>query len=185
MTEMSTTKAVAKHKKSAPRKVTFYLLLVSDRLHGLKAKDREKEDESGNIASRLIEQAGHKLLGREYVSNNRHHISEAIIRPVVQKKTQVLLVIGGTGLSTRDVTVDTVRSLGVREIEGFGEFFRQKSEKQIGTAAFLSRATAGVLNETVIVCLPGSPDAVNIGLDSVLLPEIGHLVGQVVGDSKK
>jgi molybdopterin adenylyltransferase len=182
---MSTTKAVAKHKKSAPRKVNFSLLLVSDRLHGLKEKERAREDESGNSAAKLIQEAGHKLLGREYVSNNRHHISEAIIRQVVQKKAQVLLAIGGTGLSPRDVTVDTVRSLGVREIEGFGEFFRQKSERQIGTAAFLSRATAGVLNETTVVCLPGSPDAVSIGLGEVLLPEIGHLVGQVAGDSKK
>ncbi len=182
---MSTTKAVTKHKKSAPKKVSFFLLLVSDRLHGLKGKEREREDESGNTAVRLIGSAGHKVLDREYVSNNRHHISEAIIRPVVQKKAQVLLAIGGTGLSPRDVTVDTVRSLGMKEIEGFGEFFRQKSEKQIGTAAFLSRATAGVLNETIIVCLPGSPDAVSIGLGDVLLPEVGHLVGQVTGESKK
>ncbi len=182
---MSTTKAVMKHKKSAPRKVSFYLLIVSDRLHGLEGKARDKEDESGNSATKLIEEAGHKPLGREYVSNNRHHISEAVIRLVVQKKAQVLLAIGGTGLSPRDVTVDTVRSLGVKEIEGFGEFFRQKSEKQIGTAAFLSRATAGLLNETIIVCLPGSPDAVNVGLVEVLLPEVGHLVGQVTGEPKK
>lgn len=182
---MSTTKAVTKHRKSAPRKVNFFLLLVSDRLHGLKAKEREKEDESGNVAAKMIEEAGHKLVGREYVSNNRHHISEAIIRHAVQKKASVLLAIGGTGLSPRDVTVDTARGLGIKEIEGFGEFFRQKSEKQIGTAAFLSRATAGILNETIIVCLPGSPDAVSVGLGDVLLPEVGHLAGQVAGESKK
>ncbi len=182
---MIATKAVTKHKKSAPKKVSFLLLLVSDRLHRLKGKEREREDESGNIAARLIVEAGHEVLEREYVSNNRHHISEAIIRLVVQKRAQVLLAIGGTGLSPRDVTVDTVRSLGMKEIDGFGEFFRQKSEKQIGTAAFLSRATAGVLNETIIVCLPGSPDAVSIGLRDVLLPEVGHLVGQVAGESKK
>ncbi len=182
---MSTTKAVTKHRKAAPRKVSFFLLLVGDRLHGLKEKEREKEDESGKTAALLIEEAGHKLAGKEYVSNNRHHISEAIIRLVVQKKAQVLVAVGGTGLSPRDVTVDTVRSLGIREIEGFGEFFRQKSEKQIGTAAFLSRATAGILSETLIVCLPGSPDAVKIGLGEVLLPEVGHLVGQVAGEPKK
>lgn len=182
---MSSSKAVTKHRKSAPKKVSFFLLLVSDRLHGLKEKEREREDESGSTAARLIEEAGHKIVGREYSSNNRHHLSESIIRHAVQRKAQVLVAIGGTGLSPRDVTVDTIHSLGAKEIEGFGEFFRQKSEKQIGTAAFLSRATAGILNETVIISLPGSPDAVKIGLGEVLLPEVGHLVGQVAGESKK
>ncbi len=182
---MSTAKSVQKHRKLAPKKVSFFLLVVSDRLHGLKGADREKEDESGKAAVKLIEEAGHKLMGKEYSTNNRHHISEAVIRHAVQQKAQVLLAIGGTGLSPKDATVDTVLSLGLKEIPGFGEFFRQKSEKQIGTAAFLSRATAGILNETVIVCLPGSPDAVSIGLGEVLLPEVGHLVGQVAGEEKK
>ncbi len=182
---MSTKKAVAKHKKSAPRKVGFHLLLVSDRLHALKESEREREDESGRTASKLIEEAGYKVLGKEYSTNNKNHISESVIRLVLQQKPQVLVSIGGTGIGPRDVTVDTVRSLGVKEIEGFGEFFRQKSEKHIGTAAFLSRATAGILNETVLVCLPGSPDAVTVGLSEVLLPEVTHLVGQVVGEEKK
>ena len=88
---------------------------------------------------------------------------------------------GGTGFSPRDVTVEAVRPLFEREIEGFGELFRMLSWEQVGAAAMLSRAAAGVARGKILVSLPGSPDAVGLAMDRLLVPELGHMARLLEG----
>ena len=88
---------------------------------------------------------------------------------------EVIITTGGTGISKRDITIETIKPLFQKELDGFGEIFRYESYKEVGTGAILSRATAGVYNGTLIVALPGSPHAVDLGM-KIIIPELGHLV---------
>ncbi|MFQ5553151.1 MAG: molybdenum cofactor biosynthesis protein B, partial [Thermoplasmata archaeon] len=93
----------------------------------------------------------------------------------------VVVVSGGTGLSPTDVTIETIAPLFQKELDGFGEVFRSLSYRDIGTAAIMSRATAGVIDGVLVACLPGSPKAVRLAMEEVLLPEMGHIVEQLSG----
>lgn len=105
----------------------------------------------------------------------RNLMRDLIGRPDVD----VVVATGGTGFSPRDVSVEAVSPLFARSIDGFGELFRMLSYEQIESAAMLSRACAGVADDTVIFVVPGSPKAVRLALERLILPEIGHLVGQI------
>ncbi len=88
---------------------------------------------------------------------------------------QIIISTGGTGIGKRDITIETITPLFNKELKGFGEIFRYESYKELGTGAILSRATAGVREDTLIVALPGSPNAVKLGM-KIIKPELGHLV---------
>ncbi len=92
------------------------------------------------------------------------------------QKLQVIITSGGTGISRRDVTVETISSKFEKKIDGFGELFRFLTYQQIQTGSIMSRATAGVIKGKVIICLPGSLGAVSMAMDKIILPEIGHMV---------
>ncbi len=92
------------------------------------------------------------------------------------KELQVIITSGGTGVSHRDITVETISPILEKKLDGFGELFRSLSYQEIGTTSIMSRAIAGVVGGKVILCLPGSPEAAKLAMDKVILPEIGHLV---------
>ncbi len=87
-----------------------------------------------------------------------------------------VLLTGGTGITRRDQTYETVSRLLTKPLPGYGELFRMLSYQDIGTAAMLSRATGGLMGRTVVLTMPGSPAAVRLAMDKVILPELGHLV---------
>ena len=157
------------HKKAAEeQKIRCSVLVVSDRHRGSK-------NTSGPVAESLLETAGHEVVYSAQVGNDPEEIRAAIETGL--KKADFLLTIGGTGPSSRDRTVETVRSFLSCELPGFGELFRRKSEAEIGTAAILSRALLGVTQDkTALASLPGSEGAVRLGLEEVLLPELKHLI---------
>jgi len=95
------------------------------------------------------------------------------------EEVQVIITTGGTGIGRRDVTVDTISLILEKKLDGFGELFRFLTYQEIGTGSIMSRAIAGVAKGKVIICLPGSPDAINLAMDKIILPEIGHLVMEV------
>lgn len=132
----------------------------------------ETTDESGPIARDLFEAAGHEVEVSETVPDDRSEIQ----RRLRELDVDVVLTTGGTGLTPDDVTVEAVRALFEKEIPGFGEHFRRLSHESVGTPAMLSRATAGVVNGTLVYALPGNPDAVSLGVDEVVLPEVEHAV---------
>lgn len=133
-------------------------------------------DESGERARELVEDAGHSFAEYRVVSDDSNEIRDAV--ETLVDAVDVVVTSGGTGLTADDVTVETVSPLFEKEIEGFGEEFRRRSVEDIGTAAVLSRATAGVVGDSVVFVLPGSTGAVETGM-TLALGEVRHVLGLV------
>lgn len=137
-------------------------------------------DESGPLARRLIEGAGHTVAHSALMPNGEDAVRTAVDELLARDDIDAVILSGGTGLGTRDRTVEAVRPLLERELPGFGELFRWLSFRdQIGTAAILSRALAGTARGKLVVSLPGSKAAVELALSHVLLPELRHVIHEI------
>jgi molybdenum cofactor biosynthesis protein B len=123
----------------------------------------------------LIERAHGVVVERRLIPDDAKLLRSTVSRALRKADLDVLVLTGGTGVSTSDMTIETVRPFFAKEIEGFGEIFRSVSYKKIGAAAALSRATAGVAKGKLILCLPGSPDAVRTALE-LFVGEIPHVL---------
>ncbi|SRR5579885_847221 len=130
-------------------------------------------DTSGAAIREMFRGAGHTVAYYEIVPDAPAKIAHAIITHLPE--LDAIVVNGGTGLAARDVTADVVRSLMDKEIEGFGELFRMLSYQEIGAAAMLSRAVAGLRNQRFVAALPGSTAACRLAMEKLILPEIGHI----------
>lgn len=140
----------------------------------------EATDESGALMRRLLEEAGYQVATHALLPNDetkvREHVRALLSRPDVD----AVLLTGGTGLGSKDRTVEAVRPLLQKELPGFGELFRVISyQEQIGAAAILSRALAGGASGKLVVSMPGSKAAVDLALRKILLPELRHAVREL------
>ncbi|MFD1038140.1 molybdenum cofactor biosynthesis protein B [Virgibacillus byunsanensis] len=143
----------------------------------------DKTDKSGNLMVKLLEQAGHRIVLKEIVPDERSAIKNMIDTGRNNQDVDVILTNGGTGVSFRDVTIETIKNMLDKEMSGFGELFRMLSyQEDIGSAAILSRALAGVSNHTVIFATPGSSGAVKLAMNKLILPELSHTVKEVKKD---
>ncbi|MFC4556700.1 molybdenum cofactor biosynthesis protein B [Virgibacillus kekensis] len=141
-------------------------------------------DKSGKLMVSMLEEAGHQITGKLIVCDEKTEIREQIETASFSAEVDIILINGGTGIASRDVTIETIESLFEKEIPGFGELFRMLSyQEDIGSAAILSRAVAGVYNDTVIFATPGSSGAVSLAMKRLILPELSHLVHEVNKDS--
>jgi molybdenum cofactor biosynthesis protein B len=165
------------HKASAPSSLGLFILTCSTSRFTQREAGENPEDSSGDIIEQLATSAGHRIEGRTLVTDSKGMISKAARRAFSSKKVDVLIVTGGTGVSARDVTIESISPLITKEIPGFGELFRKVSFDKIGSAAILSRAVAGLVKDKAVFCLPGSPDAVETAMKELILPELGHIVG--------
>ncbi len=157
------------HKQKAPRSVSCAVLIVSD-------SRTERDDESGTLIRQKLSQSGHRVMFYSILKNEADSIKKKIYELLKQQELQVIITSGGTGVSHRDITVETIIPILEKKLDGFGQLFRFLSYQEIGTAAIMSRAFAGVAQGKVILCLPGSPGAANLAMDKIILPEIGHMV---------
>ena len=123
----------------------------------------------------LVKESGHKVVSYSLVPDDNVAIKDLISR-MVNEDVNVIVTSGGTGLSPDDVTIEAVSPLFHKEIQGFGEYFRYLSIGQIGSSVVLTRACAGTVNNKVIFCLPGSPNAVKLAFSEIILPEAGHIL---------
>lgn len=162
------------HRVEARQVLDFHLVTVSSSRFKLMSDGSDYVDESGDLAARLIKASGHTVNGRELVPDSKRVIQGAV-KEFLQSRAHVLVLIGGTGVSPDDVTVETVVPFFEKELTGFGELLRNLSYKTIGGAAMLTRATAGISNRKLLVCLPGSPGAVETALRS-FISEFPHIV---------
>lgn len=138
----------------------------------------EAEDLSGRIIVDLLENAGHKLCLYVLISDEGRSITEAI--KTVVNDVDVVITTGGTGLAPRDVTIEAVRQMIQKDIPGFGELFRLISYDEVGSSAMLTRASGGIMEKTAIFCLPGSPNAVKLAMEALILPELQHILLHVL-----
>jgi molybdenum cofactor biosynthesis protein B len=160
------------HKAAAPAHVSCFVLTVSD-------TRTEATDTSGRAIADLLAGAGHRVAGRAIVKDEPADVIREVSAQLSNADVQVIITTGGTGLSSRDSTYEAIAELIEKRLEGFGELFRMLSYQDIGPAAMLSRASAGVARGKVIVSLPGAEAAVRLAMSRLLIPELGHLVQQV------
>ena len=135
------------------------------------------DDPGGDAVVEAFESDGHEVVTRELVTDSYDRVQGAVDNLASRSDVDVVVTTGGTGVTPDDVTVDAARPLFDRELPGFGELFRRLSFEEIGTKVVGSRATAGVIEGTLVFCLPGSEHATALGTEQVILPEIPHLVG--------
>jgi molybdenum cofactor biosynthesis protein B len=161
----------SEHRSDAPTHVACFVLTCSDsRAHA--------DDVSGRALREGLEAAGHTVVGQTVVRDEPEQIRAAVERGL-EGGARAVLVTGGTGITRRDQTVEAIRPLLEKEIPGFGELFRMLSFQEIGSAAWLSRALAGTSRGALVFVLPGSPNAVRLALDRLILPELGHAVREL------
>lgn len=161
----------AEHRARGPKRVRCFGLTISD------TKTRA-DDVSGELIAVRLVAAGHELVGSTIVKDDPPLI-EGAIKGAIAAGAQVVVSSGGTGLTSRDSTFEVVSRMFDKPIPGFGELFRTLSYAEIGSAAMLSRATAGVVQGAVVFALPGSPDGVRLALEQLVLPELGHVLEQL------
>ncbi|MEH7298637.1 MogA/MoaB family molybdenum cofactor biosynthesis protein [Neobacillus drentensis] len=164
------------HKREAPKSINCKIITVSD----TRNKDTDK---SGKLMIELLEQSGHQISDYVIVKDEAIPIQDEILKGCNREDIDAILINGGTGIAKRDVTIETVKSLLNKEIVGFGELFRMLSyQEDIGSAAILSRAIAGVVNNRAVFSTPGSTGAVKLAMNKLILPELGHVVREIKKD---
>ncbi len=156
------------HKKNAPKRLTVGIITMS-------TTRTVAEDLSGEWMRKRAEKEGHKVIFHKVIPDHADTICHAISRSVLQDNPHALLLNGGTGITRDDVTIEAARSLFDKELTAFGTLFAQLSYEEIDSAAILSRATAGVVGQTAVFCMPGSLKAVKLACKALIFPELGHI----------
>ena len=156
------------HKAQAPASVGCYVLTVSD-------TRTEATDASGRAIADLLSAAGHRICGRAIVKDDPDLVRAAVTRQLAKADVQAVITTGGTGITSRDSTYEAIAALLQKKLDGFGELFRMLSYQEIGPAAMLSRAVAGVAKGKVIFAVPGSTNAVRLAMEKLILPQAGHV----------
>ncbi|WP_135302421.1 MogA/MoaB family molybdenum cofactor biosynthesis protein [Haloarcula amylovorans] len=137
-----------------------------------------ESDSAGDAIETALEDADHEVLDRQLVTDDAPAIADAVAA-ALDNGADVVVTTGGTGLTEDDVTVEAAGALFDREIPGFGELFRWLSYEEVGPMAMASRATAGVVDDRLVFCLPGSENAARLGSEELIAPAVGHLLGLV------
>lgn len=160
---------VSQHRATAPERIACAVITVSD-------TRTPETDTGGQLLQELLVAAGFDVLLRQIIRDE-----PALMRPLLEQlrddaACDAVLLTGGTGLSSRDQTFETVSGLISKPIAGYGELFRMLSYHEIGPAAMLSRALGGLMHRTVVLTMPGSPAAVRLAVEKLIAPELRHLV---------
>jgi molybdopterin adenylyltransferase len=157
------------HKAQSPAVANCYIVTISD-------TRTEATDSSGRAIFDLLWAGGHQVAGRRIVKDEPDQVRAIVTEQLSNPEVQVVITTGGTGITSRDTTFEAIDGLLEKRLDGFGELFRFLSYQEIGSAAMLSRACAGLAKGKVVISLPGSENAVRLGMTRLVLPELGHLV---------
>jgi molybdopterin adenylyltransferase len=161
------------HRQAAPDSVPTAIVTVSD--------TRTLEtDTGGALVEERLGAAGHAVTNRRIVPDEPEAIRSALDHAISETESRGIIFTGGTGIAPRDVTPDTIEPELDRIIPGFGELFRMLSYEDIGSAAILSRAVAGLKQGKVVFVIPGSRGAVSLAMEKLIIPELGHLAGEAI-----
>lgn len=164
--------SVQEHKRGEPVSARVFVLTVSD-------TRTPETDTSGAAIQRLLEEAGHVVSRREIVRDEPAEVQRIVKAQLVSPDSQVVITTGGTGITSRDTTYEALAGLLQKRLDGFGELFRTISYEEIGSAAMLSRACAGIAAGKILFILPGSENAVRTAMTKLVIPELGHLLREV------
>jgi molybdopterin adenylyltransferase len=162
--------SVQEHRKAAVTTVRCAVITISDtRAH--------ESDVSGRAIVELLEGAGHVVAKRQILRDEPKDVRDAVLANL--GGVDAIITTGGTGITSRDSTYEALLGVFEKRLDGFGELFRSLSYQEIGSAAMMTRATAGVARGTAVFLLPGSEHAVRLGMTKLILPEIGHVVREL------
>ncbi len=161
-----------RHHLGGSRSLGFGLLTVSD-------THTEDDDPSGSLARQLLEAAGHHVVHRSLVGNSVADVRERLEPWLGEPKVEAAITIGGTGASSRDLTVNALETMGGRRLDGFGEIYRSLSFAEVGPLAIISRAGLYVLQGKPVFALPGSERAVRTAIEKLIVPATVHLVEEL------
>ncbi len=161
--------SVQQHRSAAPDQIRCAVITVSD-------TRTTETDRSGGLIQQSLTKAGHEVVHYQIVKDEPEEIDVVLDVLIERDDCDAVIFNGGTGIARRDTTYDTVSRRLDKRLDGFGELFRSLSYQEIGAAAMLSRATAGVVSGTVVFLTPGSSNAVALAMDKLILPEIAHVV---------
>ena len=159
----------AEHRDTSPQDVSAAVVTVSD-------TRTPQTDTGGQLVCELLGQAGVRIAAREIVPDEPAQVRALLERFRDDPHVDAVLLTGGTGLSSRDTTFETVSLLITKPLPGYGELFRMLSYQEIGPAAMLSRAVGGLVGRTVVFTMPGSPAAVRLAVERLIIPELRHIV---------
>jgi molybdenum cofactor biosynthesis protein B len=160
------------HKKGAPQNIKLAVISVST-TRGL------SQDKSGAWIKKQAKKEGHEVVIHQTVTDEIIAIKE-LTEHITQKICpDAIIMSGGTGISPKDVTIEAVKPLFEKELTAFGPLFAQLSFEEIDSAAILSRATAGIINRSMVFCMPGSIKACKLACNSLIFPELGHLLKHI------
>jgi molybdenum cofactor biosynthesis protein B len=165
-----------KHKAEAPKRLKFGIFVCSTSRYRKMKKGEQVEDVSGDLIEDFLKNAGHTIAFRKLIPDDKTLIEEGIRQALGSADLDVVVFSGGTGVALSDITIETVTPFLEKVLPGFGEIFRRLSFEIIGSAAVLSRAIAGVAKGKAFFCIPGSPDAVKLCFEKLILPETAHIV---------
>ncbi len=157
------------HRQESPGSACCAVITVSD-------TRILSNDTSGQAVFDLLQEAGHEVAERAIIPDEPASIESLVLRFAQASEVEAILLTGGTGLAARDQTPDTIAKLLTKDLPGYGELLRMLSYQEIGPAAMLSRAIGGLVEQTVVLTMPGSTAAVRLAMEKVILPELGHLV---------
>ncbi len=161
--------STTQHRCESPKSVRCAVVTISD-------TRTIETDRGGALIVEMLEAGGHGVSGRHIVRDDPAEIEPLLRKLADPDATDAVLMTGGTGIAARDKTFETVNSLLTKSMPGYGELFRMLSYEDIGPAAMLSRAVGGVLNNVIVLTMPGSVAAVRLAMEKLIVPEIGHLV---------
>jgi molybdenum cofactor biosynthesis protein B len=167
-------KTANEHKKVASKKLNFAIFICSTSRH--RQKKEKIKDISGEYIKRTLMKAGHNVVLKKIIADDETLIINALEEVLNSPDLHVAIFSGGTGINPTDITIETLIPFLEKKLPGFGEIFRQISYKEIGSAALLSRAIAGVVKGKIIYCIPGSPNAARVSVERLILPESAHIV---------
>ena len=159
------------HKAHAPRSIGCWVVTISD-------TKTPETDTSGAAIRELLGAAGHGVVGSTVVRDEPAEVQRVVSEACRDERVQAVILTGGTGITSRDSTFEAIEALLDKRLPGFGELFRMLSYQEVGAAAMLSRAQMGIHARRIVVSLPGSPNACRLALEKLVIPELGHLVGE-------
>jgi len=165
-----------KHKASAPKQLKFAVFMCSTSRYQQLQKGEKITDVSGDTIKALLKNANHVVLYKKIIADDKNMIAEAVKNILSSTELDAAIFCGGTGIAPKDVTIETVQPFLEKVLPGFGEIFRRLSYDKVGSAAVMSRAVAGVAKGKALFCIPGSPDAVRVSVEMLILPETPHIV---------
>ncbi|MEM3784040.1 MAG: MogA/MoaB family molybdenum cofactor biosynthesis protein [Candidatus Bathyarchaeia archaeon] len=173
--------SVERHRAESPKRLSFGIIVVSTSRYYKSKKGEKIRDESGDLIEELVKSSGHLVAFRKIIPDDKSLIEESVRHSLESAQADAIVFCGGTGIAPSDLTIETVSPFMEKILPGFGEIFRLLSYERIGSAAVLSRAMAGVAKGKVFFCIPGSPDAVRVCFEKLILPEAAHIVKHARG----